>query len=367
MTNAFAIDLFHELRLTQGNLFFSPHSVAAALAMTWGGAKGDTAGQLATALHLGPDPTVVHEGFTNWRQALVSIRDQGEVELYLANSLWPDLRYPLVERFLDLARRYYGVLITGVDYGDEQAARTQINAWVEDNTNHRITDLVAPGDLSDLTQLVLANAIYFKGNWAHQFDIAVTQDEAFHLLDGQTAVVPLMHQKRQFFYGETHHHQVLTLPYEGYGLQMLVILPKAVKDLPELEADLSTESLSRWTQGQHEYEVDVYLPRFTFATDYELNQPLKHLGITDAFSPNADFTGIVREGPFFLDLIVHKAFLAVNEEGAEAAAATAATVTRGGSPGGPVVFRADHPFLVLIQEWETGRILFMGRVVDPRG
>ncbi|NIM50516.1 MAG: serpin family protein [Gemmatimonadales bacterium] len=365
--NRFALELYSRLRAGQGNLFFSPYSVSTALAMSYGGARGDTAAQMARTLHFPPDQERLHAAVASLEATLSGVEKKGEVQLTVANALWPQEGHDLLESFLALTKAYYGVLVTSVDYRDPQAAARTINGWVERATQDQITNLVAPDVLSSLTRLVLTNAIYFKGSWASQFDKDHTTDVAFWVAAKQRVTARMMAQSDEFRYAAHDRLQVLELPYAGEDLSMTVLLPRARDGLAELEEGLTLENLERWTRDLSATEVDVFLPRFTITSAFQLNDALLSMGMADAFDiGKADFSGMDgRKNWFYIGAVLHKAFTAVDEEGTEAAAATAVVMVMGLPEEAPPTFRADHPFLFLIRECSTGSILFLGRVVDP--
>jgi len=353
--NELAFDLYHKLAGQQGgNLFFSPYSISAALAMAYGGARGETGEQMNDVLHFaGPDTT--HPSFSYLRETLNKIEGKGYVQLSVANSLWPQKDYPFLPAYLTLTGKYYGCEITPVDYrADAEGARRRINTWVEEQTNDKIKDLIAEGFLNAQTRLVLANAIYFKGDWASQFKPEATRPAPFMLMDGTRANVPMMSQTADFKLANTETVQALELPYEGGDLSMVVLLPNP-GEKPALE---SLEDLDF-----REMEVMVQLPKFKIETEFYLGKTLASLGMPLAFSGQADFSGMDGSHNLLIDEVVHKAFIEVNEEGTEAAAATAVGIR---ATSMPPQFIADHPFLFLIRENSTGTILFIGRVTDPR-
>ena len=367
--SAFALEFYVKLRGEAGNLFLSPYSISSALAMTYAGARGNTAAEMQQALHytLGPDGT--HPAFRELQARLEALQAAGDIQLAIANSLWPQKDYPFRPEYLDLIKSEYGAGITPLDYpGDTEGARQTINRWVEDKTREKIKDLIAPGSLDPLTRLVLVNAIYFKGNWASPFKPEQTTPADFFVTPEAPVPAPLMTQTRRFPYAEFDDCQVLKLPYVGGDVSMLVVLPREKDGLAVLEAQLTPEKLAEWRADLVEREVRVFLPKFKLTWGAaRLNQPLLALGMADAFSETrANFSGMDGQlNWLYIGLVLHKAFVEVNEEGTEAAAATAVVMKARAMPVPPPVFRADHPFLFLIQEEETGAILFLGRVVDP--
>ena len=360
---AFALGLYSVLKKEKGNLFFSPYSISAALAMTYGGARGDTAKEMKNTLRFPPDEKRTHLAFAELNATFDEVQKKAKVQLHIANSLWPQKDHVFLPEYLTLMKQHYGSSITPVDYVKAtEKARKTINTWVEDKTDEKIKDLIRQGDLDPQTVLVLVNAIYFKGNWASQFDPKRTKDADFTLLNGKKQQASMMYQKGKFRYKEIEGVQVLELPYVGKQLSMILILPGKPSGLPELEAQLSVENLASWLSSVREQEVGVYLPRFkiTWGT-FELNKPLKALGMRKAFGSAADFSGMDGTKTLFIGLVLHKAFVEVNEEGTEAAAATAVGMKLNGG----LTFRADHPFVFLIRDNATGSILFLGKVLDP--
>ncbi len=362
---AFALDLYQQLRSTEGNLFFSPYSISTALAMTYAGARGNTETQMAQTLHFTLDQSALHPALAALEARLRKVQEKGDILLSVANALWPHVDYPFLEAFLTLTKEFYGVSITPVDYKDTEAARQQINTWVEEKTQDKIKDLIPPGVLDDLTRLVLVNAIYFKGNWASQFAKDRTQTAPFSVTPSKKVEAPLMTQQHPFKYGETDRLQILELPYVGNDLAMILLLPKEVDGLAELEMTLTAPNLEQWTSRLEETKVCVFLPRFKISQGFSLGDALAAMGMVDAFGGEANFSGMDgNEKGLYIGAVLHKAFVEVNEEGTEAAAATAVIVSRA-LPLPPPTFRADHPFIFLIRENSTGSILFLGRVMDP--
>jgi serine protease inhibitor len=352
--NELAFDLYKKLPgENEGNLFFSPYSISSALAMTYGGARSETAEQMEQVLHFG-GPEATHPAFSYLRKMLNNIQEEGPIKLSVANALWPQKDYAFLPDYLALTKEFYGSKIHPVDYRtDTQGARQKINTWVEEQTNDKIQDLIREGVLSPLTRLVLANAIYFKGDWASRFKNENTRASPFTLPDGSKVDVPMMAQSGDFKLARTDTLQALELPYTGGDLSMLILLPNPGE---ELVLQFPEELEFR------EMEVMVQLPKFKLETDFYLGSTLASLGMPMAFSQQADFSGMNGSRNLFIDEVIHKAFVEVNEEGTEAAAATAVGIR---TTSMPPQFVADHPFLFLIRENSTGTILFIGRVTDP--
>lgn len=362
---AFAFDLYGKLGKERGNVFFSPQSVSTALAMTYAGARGETAEQMAKTLHFTLPPERLHPAMgATIRQSPAGSKPP--YELHAANALWGQRGYPFHPDFVGLTRKDYGAGLREVDFeGATEEARGAINQWVEKETREKIKDLVPSGALDTQTRLVLTNAIYFKGTWLKQFERKATREEPFFISAEKKQPVPLMHQNGSFRYLREPDCRVLEMPYTGGDLSMVVLLPERVDGLSALEQSLDAAKLKKYLSALREQKIDVYLPRFRMTCGAELKEALSELGMPRAFSPSqADFGGMVREPkPLFISKVIHKAFVDVNEEGTEAAAATAVVV--GEKSARPEVFRADHPFLFLIRDLRTGSILFMGRVADP--
>jgi serpin B len=363
--NRFAFDLYRELGAGgSGNLFFSPTSISVALAMTLAGARGDTEQAMTAALRL-PEGSGVHPAFGS---LMAAFNDRGgdAYQLHVANRLWVHTGTRLLPQYLELTRRHYGAEPASVDYVRKtEEARLAINTWVAERTADRIRDLVPPGALDRMTRLVLTNAVYFKGTWLKQFEKAATQNATFHVSVGEQVEVPLMVQSCHCRYGEQPGLQIIELPYKGGELSMVVLLPKEIDGLKELESRLSPGILEPWLSSLTQREVMVYLPRFRMESEFQLEQSLAKLGMGSAFSPDADFSGLDGTRELYLSAAIHKAFVEVNEEGTEAAAATAVVVRAASAAAPPPLFRADRPFVFMIRHQPTGSILFLGRVVRP--
>ncbi len=360
--NAFAVDLYRELAGSEtGNLFLSPFSISTAFAMVYGGARGQTADEIADVLHFsGQDQ--LHPCYHALLQSIDRGTAFGGYRLDTANRLWGDHHYTYVQDFLDLTRTRYEAELERLDFSDGEGSRQIINTWVEDQTEGRIEDLLPEHSIDRGTVMVLTNAIYFKGNWEIQFDPEETADAYFYRGPDDPVTVPTMHRfDEDVLYGEAAGLKILELPYTGRDLSMFVLLPDAADGLPALETQLTPENLAAWTSTTAAVEADVTLPRFEFTWDVTLNEPLIEMGMPTPFSMGADFTGIMADGGIFISLAIHKAFVKVDEVGTEAAAATAIILERGAN----TTFHANHPFLFLIRDNVTGSVLFLGRVEDP--
>lgn len=365
---SFATQLYQHLRQKDGNLFFSPYSISTALAMTYAGARGKTAGQMAGVLNFSLLPENLHPAFAKLEKKIKAAEADSPILIKIANALWPQNGYPFLEEYLALVRANYGEQITPLDYSDPAAARAVINAWVKEKTEAKIQELIPVGLLNPLVRLVLTNAIYFKGDWTHPFDPQSTQGMPFYMQPGKSVDAPLMRQQGHFRYAELAGFQLLELPYGNGAFSMFILLPPPGQ-LEDLERRLTFKTLNTWLVELTTCKVMLSLPRFKFSASFLLKQTLMEMGMLDAFnSQHADFSGM--DGMvnwLYISAVLHKAFVEVNEKGTEAAAATAVVMkARGIMPDEPpVVFRADHPFLFMICENATGSILFLGRVMNP--
>ncbi len=365
----FAVDVYTVLKEREGNLFFSPCSISSALAMTYAGARGETEAQMRNALHFLLNQDALHPAFTDLSTYFQEIQDTGNVTFYIANALWLQQDFAVLEEFLNILTTHYSAELLQVNFAEApEEVRVTINTWVEEKTNHKIQNLLPPGVLNTLTRLVLTNAIYFKGSWALEFDKKFTNDGVFWLTPEDEIQTPMMRRQDMFNYGETENVQILQLPYSGEELSMVVLLPKTKDGLPALEAQLSAEQLDAWISETFMRKVNVILPKFTVTSELMLSDTLKTLGMKNAFSDQADFSGIEPEKQLHISEVVHKAFVEINEEGTEAAAATGVVigVTSVRDPEPVPEFIADHPFLFLIRENQTGSLLFLGRITNPQ-
>jgi serpin B len=368
----FALELYGKLRGKEGNLFLSPYSISTALAMTSGGARGKTLEQMTAVLHL-PDQKELHPAMASLiRQVNGEPGKKRGYQLKTANALWGQQGHPFLPAFLKLQKDHYGAGLRQVDFkGDAEGARKTINAWVERQTEKKIKDLLPRGILDSMTRLVLTNAIYFKGDWQFQFKKDATREQPFHLADGGTVKVPLMYQQGRFGYFETKAFQALEMPYTGKHLSMVVLLPRKADGLPALERDLTPANLAPWLRGLRQRVVRVYFPRYKLTSQFALKPTLQAMGMELPFSrASADFSGMDGKKDLYISAVVHKAFVDVNEKGTEAAAATGVVVkaksARKDPPTTPV-FRADRPFVFLIRDTRNGSVLFLGRLVKPKG
>jgi len=375
---SFAWALYGELAKEGGNLFLSPYSISSALAMTYAGAEGQTEADMAATLRFTLPEGQLHPAFNRLdldlesraKESSPALPDGTPFQLSVANALWGQRGLNFRQGFLDTLAVNYGAGMNVVDFaGATEEARQQINAWVSDKTEERIPELLEKKVLTQLTRLVLTNAIYFKANWAQQFSAAATSTEAFTRLTGDAVDVSFMHQTDRFAYAFGDGWQMVRLPYGNGNVVMDVVLPESGR-FPEVEARLREGALNQTLAAASSVSVRLSLPKWEFDSAFSLKDQLTALGMGSAFDPAlADFSGMTEDTRLSISEVIHKAFIAVDEEGTEAAAATAVVLWESGAaptePDVPVDFTADRPFLFMIRDIPTGALLFVGRVVDP--
>jgi len=366
--SAFAFDLYQALRQkSDGNLFYSPHSISLALAMTYAGSRGETEQQMAATLHYTLLQEQLHSAFNFLDTTLAGYSDpenEDAFQLNIANAIWGQDGYEFLSHFLDTLAENYGAGLRTVDYiNATEAARQTINDWVSDETEEKIQDLIPQGTLDSLVRLVLTNAIYFNGKWVLPFEENNTHDAPFALLDGSTVTVPMMSQMEDLKYAEGDGYQAVELPYRDSSLTMLFILPE-IGRFEELEQALSADLVASITGEFTPQQVNLFVPKFTFESEFNLSETLIQMGMPAAFA-GADFSGMTGNRDLFISEVLHKAYVAVDEEGTEAAAATAVVMRLGAVMDESVLMMLDHPFLFLIRDNSTGAILFLGRVLNP--
>jgi serpin B len=355
----FAVQLYCELGAKEGNLFFSPYSVSSALGMTYAGARGNTEKEMAGVLHFNLGQTELHPAFKSLNKELAATAQKSGQKLNIANAL--------VLTGGDVSGKFKAILKNNYQAEIFPGGLTAINGWVKLKTEGKIEKILEELDVNSVC--VLLNAIYFKGTWASQFQKSRTQDAPFRLSASEKVSVPMMRQKSKFKILNGDDFQAVSIPYKGQQLSMVILLPRAVDGLAKLEKQLSIQNLKKWLaeldRNQAE-EINLYLPKFKLETSYDLVSPFMKMGMKDAFAlEKADFSGMGwRKGALYISQIKHKAVVEVNEEGTEAAAATAVEMSTKSVPFDPE-FRADHPFFFIIRDSRSDTILFMGRMANP--
>jgi serpin B len=366
--NAFTIESYKRLARNNDNLILSPFNIATALSMVLVGARGQTAEEIQTVLHLQHGSTY-DSALAALLADLTKAGNAGGNELSTANGLWVQKGFPIQPAFEKILADTYLAPLTPVDFmTDSEGALSRINQWTEMHTKDKIRNLFAAGSLDPRTRLVLTSAIYFYGKWQEPFVTSRTQPAPFTRTAGGSAQASFMNQTSHFGYTETPSAQILEMRYAGTGIAFDILLPKSVDGLAGLENSLTPENLAGWLGNLSTRNVQVSLPKFRAESGFSLEKELSLMGMPAAFGGKADFSGISAKGRLAISTVVHKAFVDVSEQGTEAAAATgiAMKLTSVSEPEQTVVFRADHPFLFLIRDTRSQAVLFMGRLMDPR-
>ena len=362
--NKFALDFYSYAIQDDKNVFFSPLSIMTAFGIVYEGANNSTADEMRKVFGF---PIEEQKRKKEFQSILKGFEDDGllgpQYTLHMANALWVADHFEPKKEYIDTAQTYYDSTVEKVDFVSDSGANT-INDWVKKQTQNKIEELVKPEDTDDMTALIITNAIYFKGDWVTPFKQYKTQQRDFHINEKDTVQVDMMHMgKPKLNYVENDLLQMIQLPYKGDKVSMLVLLPKDIDGLDALEQQLTVENLSLWKNGLEEKMTGLYLPKFTATTEIDLKETLFQMGIRVAFdSDDADFSGI-SDKEIFIASAIHKAFVNVDEKGTEAAAATAAIAELQSGPSH--MFRADHPFVFIIQDDTNDDILFVGRIVNP--
>jgi serpin B len=370
--NMFAFDLYRQVRQGADNLFFSPYSISMALAMTYAGARGDTAHEMAGAMQFYLPADSLHPAFNYVDQQLATRgegaqgKDEKGFRLNVVNAIWGQKDHAFESDYLDVLARNYGAGLRVLDFKTQpEPSRVTINEWVEEQTESRIKDLIPQGAIDSLTRLVLTNAVYFNAAWESQFKESATAPGVFQLIDGRDLTVPMMRQTAYFGYGEGTAFTVVELPYDGNELSMVILLPDEGQ-FEAFENALDNDVLRDAVNDLQRTRLDLTMPKFKMETSFGLNDALANLGMKAAFDPaTADFSGMDGTRDLYITDVIHKAFVEVDESGTEAAAATAVIVGTTSVPADPIKVTIDRPFLFLIRDIETGTVLFLGRVMDP--
>jgi len=369
--SGFAFDLYHELKETDGNLFYSPYSLSLALAMTYAGARGETEQQMADVLHFDLLQNRLHPAF-NSLDAELGSRGEGAkgkdgegFSLNIVNAIWGQKDYEFLSEFLDVLAENYGAGLKILDFiNAPEESRVTINNWVSGQTERRIKELIPKGAIDKLTRLVLTNAIYFNAAWENEFSKKRTSDGTFHLLIGEDVTVPMMKQTESFVYTEGEAFQAVELPYDGHEISMVILLPRAGQ-FKAFENSMNIQQVNEIIGNLGKREVLLTMPKFEYESSFIMGKTLSAMGMPIAFSPGADFSGMTGNRELFINEVIHQAFVSVDESGTEAAAATAVLMVWSEPPEERVIVTIDRPFIFLIRDIETGTILFIGRVLNP--
>ena len=367
----FAFALYRQLKDGDGNLFYSPYSISSVMAMVYAGANGDTETEIRNALNFNLPEMYLHSSF-QWLQEQLASRQEtiGDFEpdemfkLHVVNDIWGQKDYRYLQDFLDTLEQDYGAGLREMDFIDApEEARQIINDYISEQTEDRINDLIPSGAIDAMTRLVLTNAIYFNATWFYAFSENATAPADFHLLNGSNKTVDMMHQTSRFNYITGDDYQAIEMLYRGNQTSMVVILPEDGK-FAELEDKLDTGLLTDILNDMQMQEVKLSLPKFEFESEFSLNDALAALGMPGAFTASADFSGITDQEALWISKVIHKSFVSVDEEGTEAAAASA-VIMLGSAPLEPEIMTVDRPFIFLIRDIPTNTVLFLGRVMEP--
>ncbi len=363
--NRFAFDLYKNIGQQPENMFFSPFSISAAMGMTYSGSKGNTEKQIAGVMHFAANDATFAANYKAYL-ALVGNLNNDVVSIYSANSFWGQMDFKFKKEFVEIVRNHFSGEIKNVNFVKEaEKCRVEINKWVESKTNNKITDLIQPGLIDDLTRLVLVNAIYFKAPWEMPFDEKATRKMDFKTTETTSVTADFMTAENNYKYYAEDDFAAIELPYAKGGLSMLIVLPKDNNSFAALQKNIENAVYVKINAGLAVKKVRVILPKFKATSEFELGKMLKEMGMPEAFTDAADFSGMTGKKDLKISKVIHKAFITVNEAGTEAAAATAVVIRVKSAPVNVVEFKADHPFMFIIKENTYGSILFAGNMYDP--
>lgn len=367
----FAFDLYQALKKEDGNIFYSPYSISLALAMTYAGARGETAKQMADTLHYQLDQSALHSAFNSLDIELgkrgegAKGKDEKGFRLNIVNAIWGQKDYKFLLAYLDVLAENYGAGLRILDFQSApEQSRITINNWVSDQTESRIKDLIPEGSIDFLTRLVLTNAIYFNAAWKLPFQPEATTNGPFHLINGGDVTVPMMKQTENFGYAKSGNYLAVELPYDGDELSMVILMNDGGK-FSDFENTLKSPAVKAIIDELKNTRVALTMPKFEFESEFGLKATLMGMGMEEPFRDSADFSGMSTQSDLHIDDVVHKAFVSVDEAGTEAAAASAVIVGTTSMPPEPVTVTLDRPFIFLIRDIKTGTILFIGRVMNP--
>ncbi|MBU4486972.1 MAG: serpin family protein [Candidatus Delongbacteria bacterium] len=365
--NIFMMNAYKLLTEKDDNIFISPYSITSALAMTYAGSANKTETEMGKALKFTGNSINFHENFGKITQSINEISKKGNIELTVANSLWLADGYKFLDEFLRINKTFYKTETTNLNFAESEKSRKIINDWVSEKTKDKIKDLIPKGILDALTKLVLTNAVYFKAEWAEQFKKSGTKESEFYTSADNSVKAELMNLKHNFNYMENMELQFIEMPYKGNEASMYILLPKERDGLRDIEKKITYQDIIKYTESLQTKKVDVFFPKFKMSLSYELRELMGKLGMKEAFNKKADFSKMTGKTDLYISAIIHKTFIAVDETGTEAAAATAVVMRMKSAMPNPdfATFRADHPFFYFIKEKVNGTILFAGRVVDP--
>lgn len=366
--NDLSFDLYHTMNSDLPvNEFYSPLSISAAFAMTYAGAEHKTANEMRKVLNYGPQNSQFH---ALYGEMLDSLSQKSEsFEMNIANAIWVEENFKLLKKYKKIVTKKYRSESQLLDFiNGPDASRKIINNWVEYHTNDKIKDLIPEGMLNADTRMVLTNAVYFNAEWSNMFNEAMTKKDVFHLLDGSETSCDMMYQRHYYAYSNSPTHEIIEIPYKGYDYSMLIVLPQTYQGLKQQAKSLSSEVLKQHDENKKTEDILLYMPKFKLESEYELASILKKMGLQEAFSFNADFSGISGQKDLFISDAVHKAFIEVDEKKTEAAAATGLIMkltSMAPVQKAPLEFRVDHPFTFMIRHDKSKAIIFIGQLTEP--
>ena len=362
--NQFSFDIFKKLKNSTENLIFSPASITSAMSMVYTGAKNNTFEEIGNTFHFNKDLDVFNKDYIN----LIgfSKNKKSDINLHNANSLWIQEDLKLNQQFLNINKQYFTSSLHLTDFVKEpEKSRLKINQWVEKNTNKKITDLLQPSSIDNTTRLVLVNALYFKGSWKDKFNKEKNTEDNFQTDTKDYVKTVFMNRYINSWYYSDKYSQIIDIPYSNKNISLMIILPKSYKKLRKVEKKLNNEYYSNYIQNREKRRINLSLPKFNIESEFDLNKTLSELGIKDAFTEAADFSGITSAEKLYISKVVHKANIAVDEEGTEAAAATAIMMRKTSVLLENVDFNANKPFIYILRNNENNCIYFMGKIVNP--
>ncbi len=362
--NQFSFDIYKKLKNSTENLIFSPASITSAIAMTYVGAKNNTFDEISNTFHFNNDIEDFSKDYINLTD--INQKKKSDINFYNANSLWIQEGLKLNQQFLNINKQYFSLSVQFTNFIKEpEKSRLNINQWVEKNTNNKITNLLQPSSIDNTTRLVLVNALYFKGSWKDKFNKEKNTDDNFQIDKNDMVKTIFMNRYINSWYYSDKYSQIIDIPYSNENISLMIILPKSYKKLKKIEKKLNNEYYSNYIQNREKRRINLSLPKFSIESEFDLNKTLSELGIKDAFTEVADFSGITSAEKLYISKVVHKANITVDEEGTEAAAATAVMMRKTSVLLEDVDFIANKPFIYILRNNENNCIYFMGKIVNP--
>lgn len=361
--NRFSFDIYQKIKSKNENIIFSPVSITSAFAMTYVGAKNVTFNEIADVFYFNTNKSIFNSSYKN----LFEDKLKGKPAFYNANSLWIQKDLELNPDFLSINKEYYSSSIHFSDFlNDSESSRLNINRWVEKNTNGKITNLLQPSSIDNTTRLVLINALYFKASWKKQFKKEKNTEAQFQIAKRDFVNTTFMNNSINTWYYEDKYAQVIDIPYSDENISLMIILPKSLRKLRKLEKNLNYDYYKKYIENKQKMRVKLSIPKFNIESDFDLNKTLQSLGIKNAFSSSANFSGISVKEKLYISKVIHKAKIRIDEEGTEAAAATAVIMRKTSMMLENVEFIANKPFIYILRNNETNCIYFMGKILNPK-